>query len=127
MSLVSFSSSGESMSARSGNIDDGARVHIRAKGFWNGSQDALFDVRVFYPKASTNRSSNLLSVYKRHQQAKKREYGQRIRDVERGVFTPLALSSTGGMRNEATASYKRLTIAKEKRTTLCRSDRMAKM
>ena len=81
------------MSARSGNIDDGARVHIRAKGFWNGSQDALFDVRVFYPKASTNRSSNLLSVYKRHQQAKKREYGQRIRDVERGVFTPLALSS----------------------------------
>ena len=115
------------MSARSGNIDDGARVQIRAKGFWNGSQDALFDVRVFYPKASTNRSSNLLSVYKRHQQAKKREYGQRIRDVERGVFTPLALSSTGGMRNEATASYKRLTIAKEKRTTLCRSDRMAKM
>ena len=104
------------MSARSGNIGDGARVDIRAKGFWNGSQDALFDVMVFHPNASTNRSNNLLSVYKRHQQAKKREYGQRIRDVERGVFTPLVLSSTGGMGNEATASYKRLAnmIAKKR-------------
>lgn len=34
--------SGESMTARSANTDDGARVDIRARGFWNTSQDAFF-------------------------------------------------------------------------------------
>ena len=89
--------SGESMAARTANTDDGARVDIRARGFWNGMQDAFFDVRVFYPNASSYRSQSLASVYRRHEQAKKREYGERIRNVERGVFTPLVLSSTGGM------------------------------
>ena len=32
----------------------------------------------------------------------------RIREVERGVFTPLVLSTTGGMEREATTFYKRL-------------------
>ena len=96
---------GESMTARSANTDDGARVDIRAR---NRSQDAFFDVRVFYPNASSNRSTNATSVYRRHEQAKKREYGQRIREVERGVFTPLVLSTNGGMGREASTFYKRL-------------------
>ena len=100
--------SGENMAGRSANTDDGARVDIRARGFWNASQDAFFDVRVFYPNASSNRSTNPMSVYRKHEQAKKREYGQRVRDVERGVFTPLVLSSTGGMGKEATTFFKRL-------------------
>ena len=56
----------------------------------------------------TNRSTDLSSVYRRHEQAKKREYGQRIREVERGVFTPLVFSTTGGMGREASTFYKRL-------------------
>ena len=100
--------SGENMTARSANTNDGARVDIRARGFWNVSQDAFFDVRVFYPNASSNRSTDSSSVYRRHEQAKKREYGQRIREVERDVFTPLVLSTTGGMGREATTFYKRL-------------------
>ena len=71
------------------------------------SQDAFFDVRVFYPNASSNCSTDLSSVYRRHEQAKKREYG-RIREVERGVFTPLVLSTTGGMGREATTFFKHL-------------------
>ena len=39
---------------------------------------------------------------------KKREYGQRIREIEHGVFTPLVLSTTGGMGREATTFYRRL-------------------
>ncbi len=69
----------ENMAGRSANTDDGARVDIRARGFWNASQDAFFDVKVFYP--SSNRSTNPFSVYRKHEQAKKREYGQRVRDV----------------------------------------------
>lgn len=110
MSPLSLSSPlcGENRIARSANIDDGARVDIRAKGFWNGSQDAFVHVRVFYSNASTNFSNDLLSVYRRHEQVKNRMYGQRIRDVECGIFTPLVLSSTGGMGNEAKTFYKRL-------------------
>ena len=83
-------------------------MDIRARGFWNASQDAFFDVRVFYPNASSNRSTTTSSAYRRHEQAKKREYGQRIREVEHGVFTPLVFSSTGGMGREAATFYKRL-------------------
>ena len=41
-------------------------------------------------------------------QAKKRKYGQRICDVEHGVFTPLVFSTSGAMGREATIFYKRL-------------------
>jgi hypothetical protein len=43
-----------------------------------------FDVRVFYPNAPSNRSTVISSAYRRHEQAKKCEYGQRVRDVEHG-------------------------------------------
>ena len=99
---------GEFLSLRSANSSDAARLDIRARGFWNASQDAFFDVRVFYPNAASNRSSTTTSAYRKHEQAKKREYGQRVREVEHGVFTPLVFSTTGGMGQEATVFYKRL-------------------
>ena len=99
---------GETLAARSANTDDGARLDIRARGFWNASQDAFFDVQVFYPNASSNRSTVTSSAYRRHEQANKREYGQQVREVEHGVFTPLVFSTTGGMGREATTFYKRL-------------------
>lgn len=91
--------SGESvcMTAYSANTDDGARVDIRARGFWNVSQDEFFFyVRVFYPNASSNCLINPSPVYRRHELANKQEYGQQIREVEHGVFTLLVLSTTGG-------------------------------
>ena len=99
---------GERMNARTANSDGGARLDIHARGFWNRAQDAFFDVRIFYPNASSNRSSEPSSAYRRHEQAKKHEYGQRVREIERGVFTPLVLSTTGGMGREATTFYKQL-------------------
>ena len=48
------------------------------------------------------------AAYRKHETAKKREYAQRVREVEHGVFTPLVLSTTGGMAREATTFYKRL-------------------
>ena len=38
----------------------------------------------------------------------KREYAQRVREVEHGVFTPLVLSATGGMGHKAATFYKGL-------------------
>ena len=99
---------GETMAFRSAITDDGARLDIRARGFWNAAQDAFFDVRVFYPNAPSNRSSSITAAYRKHENDKKRAYGQRVREVEHGVFTPLVLSSTGGMGREATTFFKRL-------------------
>ena len=35
-------------------------------------------------------------------------YEQRIRDIKHATFTPLVLSATGGLGNEANTFYKRL-------------------
>ena len=69
---------GETLTIRSANYEDGARLDIRARGFWNRSQDAFFDVRVFYPNTPSNRSTNISSAYRKHELLKKREYGQRV-------------------------------------------------
>ena len=53
-----------------------------------------------------------------HENAKKREYGARIREVEWAAFTPLALSTAGGMARECTIFYKRLAdqLAEKRKT-----------
>ena len=42
---------GESFQLQSTNTEDGARVDIRASGFWTSAQEAFFDIRVFHPSA----------------------------------------------------------------------------
>ena len=79
---------GETMTHRSAIIDDGARLDIRARGFWNVAQDAYFDARVFHPQASSNSTGSISAEYKKHEDIKKRAYGQRVREIEHGVFTP---------------------------------------
>ena len=69
---------------------------------------AFFDVRVFNPTAQSNQQTSLSSTYRRHEMEKRRLYEQQIRDVEHSTFTPLVLSSTGGMGKAATTFYKRL-------------------
>ena len=55
------------------------------------------------PRPGTNSS---IDVYRSHKMKNKREYGQRVREVERGVFTPLVLSTNGGMGKEAATFYR---------------------
>ena len=98
----------ESFHHRSANTEPNARLDIRARGFWNTGQDAFFDVRVFHPNASSNRSMTTNAAYRKHESTKKREYVQRVREVEHGVFTPLVFSTTGGLGHEPTTFYKRL-------------------
>ena len=79
---------------------------------------AFFDVRVFNPHALSNRQP-LPTCYRKHENAKKRAYEQRVREVEHGSFTPLFFSLTGGMGKTASACYKRLaSLISAKRDTL---------
>ena len=78
-------------------------------GFGGGRfEKAFLDIGVFNPSAQSNRRGPLASVYRRHKQEKKRQYEQHVQEVEHATFTPLVMSTTGGMGKTATTFYKRL-------------------
>ena len=77
--------------------------------FWGlRQQHAFFDVRVFNPCAPSYRSTQMAACYRRHEREKRREYEQRVCEIEQGSFTPLVFSTSGGMCQAATIAYKRL-------------------
>ena len=86
---------------------------------------AFFDVRVFHPNAPSYRNSNIPFIYRRHEQAKKREYGDRVREVELASFTPLVFATTGGMGREATIFYRRLADLLSRKSTVAYSTTLA--
>ena len=89
--------------ARSANLDRGAHSDVAVDGFWEPGRVRTFcDIRVFNPFAPTNRKSSISSTYRAQESEKKRQYNQRITEIERGSFSPLVFSSSGGMGREAT-------------------------
>lgn len=102
--------SGETFRSTSAITTDEARLDLKAGGFWGGDRQrcAFFDVRVFYPLAHSYRNSPQDRCYRQHEQAKRRAYEERVREVEGGSFTPLVFSSTGGVAPAATIFLKRL-------------------
>jgi hypothetical protein len=98
----------EVLSHPSAITDDTARSDIRARGFWSDQQEAFFDIRVFYPNATSYLSRDLGSLYCSMEKQKKNQYNERIINVERGCFTPLVFSTFGGMGREAKTMVKRL-------------------
>ena len=79
--------SGEQLTLRSANREDGARVDIAADDFWGRDRNrTFFDIRVF---TQSHRNTSLSQCYKKNEQEKKRVYDQRIREVEHGSFSPL--------------------------------------
>ena len=98
----------ETMSYRTANVEEGARLDIKAQGFWvNNRQCAFFDVRVFNPLAPTYHSLPMATCYRRNEQEKRRAYDQRVRDLEHGCFSPLVFSVSGGMGPTAKVVYKK--------------------
>ena len=48
------------------------------------------------------------ALHKQYEQQKRREYGERVLQVEMGSFTPLVFTSSGGMAKECAKFYDRL-------------------
>ena len=78
------------------NIDDEARVDIKARGFWGREEIAFFDVRVFNPFARSHMNTNLEALFRKNESDKKKEYAERVIRIEHGTFTPIVLSAYGG-------------------------------
>ena len=100
---------GEQLS-RPTNISQDARLDIRANGFWSSNRHecAFFDVRVFHPHAPSYRNMSLDRLYRIQEREKRRAYEERIREVDRGSFTPLVFSSAGGAGPASSVFIKRL-------------------
>ena len=102
------------MSHNTAVTEDGAHLEVAMYGILGGRfEKAFVDVRVFNPCAQSNRRSPLASMYRRHEQEKKRKYEERVREVECATFSPLVMSTTGGMGRAATTFYKRLASKKK--------------
>ena len=97
---------GEVFEYRSAVVADDARSDVRVRGFWGNWRNALFDFAVFYPFASSYFSKSLASTYRARSRAKKREYGERANEVEDSSFTPMVMSSAGGMGGEMEQAVK---------------------
>ena len=69
---------------------------------------AFFDVRVFNPFAKSHLQNNLDSVFRSNESTKKKEYNNRIIQVEHGSFTPVVMSSLGGFGIETSRFVSRL-------------------
>ncbi len=83
------------------NVADGARSDVSAVGLWQPLNRAFLDIRVFNPLAPSNSAKQIDAMYQRHEQSKKREYNARIIEVEKGTFTPVVFSCSGGASPEA--------------------------
>ena len=85
-----------------------ARLDIHAWCFWAREQSAFFDVGVCHPNADSYKNLTPEQIYKLHENDKKRLYSSRVLDVERGTFTPLVFTTTGGMSDECQRYHSRL-------------------
>ena len=99
---------GEKFKLKTANIDDHARLDVSARGVWVKGSKAYFDIRVFNPLAQSYMTHSMKAAHRMNENGKKREYGERILNVEHGSFTPLVFSCFGGMSTECCHFYDRI-------------------
>lgn len=87
----------EKSSLKTANTGDDARLDVKAKGFWRKGETAFFDVRVTHSNSESSRNLDTQKQFSRHEEAKKREYLERVLEVEHACFTPLVFGTNGGV------------------------------
>ena len=72
----------ETMTRRTANTEDDARLDIAANGFRGGRLERMFlDIRVFNPLSPSNRRTSLDKCFSKHEKEKKRAYEQRVCEI----------------------------------------------
>ncbi|KAG0720304.1 hypothetical protein GWK47_048789 [Chionoecetes opilio] len=66
------------------------------------------DIRIFDPMAACHQRITLEAAHQKNEREKIRSYGDRIRNVDHGSFTPLVFTTSGGMGPKAKCFYPRL-------------------
>ena len=93
---------------KTANRKDDARSDVRVRNFFTKKRNAFFEFRVLYPLASSYLGKNASQLFEEVAQQRRREYCQRIVEVDDGDFTPMIMFSNGCMGPEMTAVIKQL-------------------
>ena len=83
-----------------------ARPDVRARGFWREGQNAFFEVRITNTNSESQRHLTSENIFTKYEREKKRQYKNRIMNVEHGTFIPLVFSVNGGMAKECLKLHK---------------------
>ena len=92
----------------SANKADKARLDVSAIGLWSSMERNFLDVPVMHPNSPSYADKSPEQIYLQHEKEEKKTYNHRIMHVDKGSFTPLIFSTTGGMGPESTKYHKRL-------------------
>ena len=92
----------------SANQAEKARPDVSAVGVWSSMERTFVDVRIVHLNSPSYVDHTPEQIYCRHEQEKKRQYNNRILQVEKGSFSPLIFSTSGGMGPESTRFHKRI-------------------
>ena len=77
---------GEKLRYKTGKIEDDARVDVSARNFWRFGDKIFLDIRIFNLIADTHMKKSLKKAYQANEQEKKRQYNDRILNVEHGFL-----------------------------------------
>ena len=96
----------EALLGRSANIS--AEEHLDFAVFWRRGRNALFNVRVPNPDSASQVNFSIPSIFRKHEEVKKREYNDSVMQVELDIFTPLVFTITGSMDPDCLQFHKLL-------------------
>jgi hypothetical protein len=91
-----------------GNEAEKARLDVSGIGVWAPFERSFIDVRIVHLNCASYVNKDKAKVYAQHENQKKNAYNERIINVEKGTFTPIVMSTTGGAAIEADRFHKRL-------------------
>ena len=88
----------ERFNLRTANTSPEARLDIKAGGFWSRGVTAFFDVRVTHVNSTSNQNKPTSKIFREQENEEKRQYLQRVLEVEHGTFTLLVFGTNGGVK-----------------------------
>ena len=92
----------------SGITTDKARLDVSGVGVWGTHERTFLDIKVFHPNCASYINMSLEDAYVHHENIKKRNYRERVLNVEHGSLTPIVFSTAGGASPEANKHHKRI-------------------
>ncbi len=117
----------EKIESKQAKITEGALSDVRVRGYWGNQQNAFFEFRVFYPLAKSYASLKPAECYTRFEKSRSAQYEEQINKVDCGSFTPMIMSSTGGMGPRMTMAMKRLAEVQAEKTNQLYSTTIAQL
>ena len=101
--------SDEHLQLATANGNPEAQLDVKARGIWGGTSSVhFFDVQIFNPCARSNQVTQIASAYRRHENIKRHQYAQRIREIEMASLVPLVFTTSGSLGPAATVTFQRI-------------------